>query len=89
MFAEFTILAIALAAFVGAPLWAIVPAAFLLLAIFIFEQRKSIANLAASGTSEMLMATAWVGLRKAFLASGIVYGVGALARLSLVALLPT
>lgn len=87
--AELTIVATALAAFLGAPLWTIIPAAAVLLAIFVFEQRKSIPGLVRLDSSQALMAAARKGARQAVLASGAVYGIGAIARMSLVALMPS
>lgn len=87
--AELTIVATALAAFLGAPLWTIIPAAAVLLAIFVFEQRKSLPDEASLGVPQALVAAARKSARQAVLASGAVYGVGAVARLSLVALMPS
>lgn len=82
MIAYLAILTTALAAFCGAPIWAIIPGAGILLAISISEQRKLSSRFAAIGSSHILLMAAWQSAGHALIASGAAYGLGLLARVS-------
>lgn len=80
MIAYLAILTTALAAFFGAPIWAIIPGAAVLLATSINEQRKLSARFAAVGSSHILAMAAWQSAGHALMASGAAFGMGVLIR---------
>ena len=84
MIAYISILFTALAAFAGAPVYAILPGAAVLLSISLLEQRKLSPRFAAIGASYMLTMAAWQSAGEAFMAAGAAYGIGALVRFGLI-----
>ena len=82
MIAYLAILMTALAAFCGAPVYAIIPGASILLAISVCEQRKLSARFAAIGSSYMLTMAAWQSAGHALMASGAAYALGVIVRVS-------
>lgn len=80
MIAYLSILFTALAAFAGAPLYAILPGAAVLLSISLREQRKLSPRFAAIGASYMLTMAAWQSAGEALIAVGAAYGLGAVVR---------
>lgn len=78
--AYLSILATSLAAFAGAPMWAIVPGTLVLLTISLVEQRKLSPRFAAIGASYMLTIAAWQSAGEALIATGAAFGLGALSR---------
>ena len=80
MIAYLSILATSLAAFAGAPVWAVLPGAMVLLAISLAEQRKFSTRFAAIGASYMLTMAAWQSAGEALITAGAAYGLGALLR---------
>lgn len=82
MIAYLAILTTALAAFFGAPIWAIIPGAAVLLAMSVNEQRKLSARFAAIGSSHILAMAAWQSAGHALMASGAAYLIGTAARLA-------
>lgn len=83
MIAYLAILTTALAAFFGAPIWAIIPGAAVLLATSINEQRKLSARFAAIGSSNILAMAAWQNAGHAVMASGAAWLLGLLVRTSI------
>jgi hypothetical protein len=77
------ILMTAIVALFGAPIWAIVPGASILLAISVIEQRKSAERFAEMSANYLLDMAAWQSVGQAVLASGAAYAVGAISRMSL------
>ena len=77
------IFATSIAAFAGAPVWAIVPGALVLLMISILEQRKLSTRFAAIGASYMLTMAAWESAGNALVATGAAYGLGTVVRIVL------
>jgi hypothetical protein len=77
MIAYLAILTTAIAAFCGAPIWAIIPGAGILLAISVSEQRKLSARFAAIGSSHMLVMAAWQSAGHALMACGAAWALGA------------
>ncbi len=77
MMAYLAILSTALAAFFGAPVWAVVPGAAVLFSISLSEQRKLSARFAAIGSSYMLTMAAWQSAGHALMATGAAWGLGA------------
>ena len=84
MIAYLAILATSLAAFAGAPMWAVLPGALVLLSISLLEQRKLSARFAAIGASYMLTMAAWQSAGEALMAAGAAYGLGAVLRFVLI-----
>jgi hypothetical protein len=82
MTAYLAILTTALAAFIGAPIWAIIPGALVLLTISVSEQRKLASRFAAIGSSHILTMAAWQSAGHALMASGAGYAIGTIAALS-------
>lgn len=80
MIAYLAIVTTALAAFFGAPIWAVIPGAAVLLAISINEQRKLSSRFAAIGSSHILAMAAWQSAGHALMASGAAFGLGKLAQ---------
>jgi hypothetical protein len=76
------ILTTAVFALFGAPVWAILPGASILLAVSLSEQRKLSARFAAIGSSHVLTMAAWQSAGHALMACGAAYGLGTVARLS-------
>lgn len=87
MIAYLAILTTALAAFLGAPVYAIIPGAAVLLAISVNEQRKLSSRFAAIGSSHILAMAAWQSAGHALMASGAAYALGCC--LHLLAVQPT
>ena len=85
MIAYLAILSTALAAFAGAPLWAVMPGTLVLLTISLVEQRKLSSRFAAIGQSHMMTAAALESSANALMATGAAYGLGLLVRVILVA----
>lgn len=83
MIPYFAILTTAIIALFGAPIWAILPGASILLAISINEQRKHASRFAAVGSSYVLQMAIWQSAGHAVLASGAAYAIGAFSRMSL------
>lgn len=79
--AYLSILATSVAGFAGAPIWAVLPGALVLLTISLVEQRKLSARFAAIGASYMLTMAAWQSAGEALVASGAAYGLGAVIRI--------
>lgn len=84
MIAYLSILATSLAAFAGAPVWAVLPGTLVLLSISLLEQRKLSARSAAIGASTMLTMAAWQSAGEALFAAGAAYGLGAVVRATLI-----
>ncbi len=82
MIAFLAILATSLAAFAGAPVWAVIPGVLVLTTISILEQRKLSARFAAIGASYMLTMAAWESAGNALLACGGAYAVGTIVRIA-------
>ena len=82
MIAYLAILSSAVAAFLGAPVWAILPGAAVLLSISLSEQRKLSARFAAIGSSYVLNMAAWQSVGHALAACGAAYALGVLSRLA-------
>jgi hypothetical protein len=80
MIAFLAIFATALAAFAGAPVWAVVPGTLVLLTISLLEQRKLSARFAAIGASYVLTMAAWESAGNALMATGGAYALGAVTR---------
>lgn len=80
MIAYLAIVTTALAAFFGAPIWAVIAGAAVLLAISITEQRKLSSRFAAIGSSHILAMAAWQSAGHALMASGAAYVTGILIR---------
>lgn len=70
------IFATAVAAFAGAPLWAVVPGTLVLLTISLLEQRKFNERFAAIGASYVLRMAAFESATSALMATGGAYVVG-------------
>ena len=83
MIAYLAILTTAFAAFCGAPIWAIIPGASILLAISGSEQRKLSSRFAAIGSSHILAMAAWQSAGHALMACGAAYAIGIASRLAL------
>ena len=82
MIAYLAILTTALAAFCGAPVYAVIPGAAVLLAISLKEQRKLSSRFAAIGSSHVLHMAAWQSAGHALMAGGAAYAIGAASRLA-------
>jgi hypothetical protein len=80
MIAYLSILATSVAAFAGAPMWAVLPGAIVLLSLSLIEQRKLSSRFAAIGASYMLTMAAWQSAGEALIAAGAAYGLGAVTR---------
>ena len=78
MIAYLAILTTALAAFCGAPVYAVIPGAAVLLAISLKEQRKLSSRFAAIGSSYMLTMAAWQSAGHALMAGGAAYALGSM-----------
>ena len=78
-----TILSTAIAALFGAPVWAVLPGAFVLLSISLREQRKLSTRFAAIGLSYVLNMAGWQSAGHALIATGMAYTIGFLSRLAL------
>ena len=76
MLAYFAILFTAVAAFFGAPVWAILPGAAVLLSISLKEQRKLSARFAEIGSSYVLHMAGWQSTGHALAATSAAYGLG-------------
>ena len=70
-----------LAAFAGAPVWAMVPGVLVLLTLSIIEQRKLSTRFAAIGASYMLTMAAWESAGNALVATGAAYGLGMVVKM--------
>ena len=86
MIAFLAILSTALAAFAGAPVWAVVPGTLVLLTISLLEQRKLNARFAAIGASYVLTMAAWESAGNALMATGAAYGLGFILRIGTLAM---
>jgi hypothetical protein len=76
MVAYLAILGTSLAAYVDAPLWAVIPGTLVLLTLSLLEQRKFSARFAAIGASYVLTMAAWQSVGNAFMATSAAYGLG-------------
>ncbi len=83
MIAYLAILSSAVAAFLGAPVWAILPGAAVLLSISLSEQRKLSARFAAIGSSYVLNMAGWQSAGHALAACGMAYALGKFVALQL------
>ena len=82
MVAYCSILFTALAAFFGAPVWAVLPGAAVLLTISLKEQRKLSTRFAAIGSSYVLHMAGWQSAGHALMATGMAYVIGMLSRMA-------
>ncbi len=82
MIAYLAILLTALAAFAGAPVYAVLPGAAILFTIAFREHRHLAARFAAINAAHVLTAAAWQSAGHALIASGAAWGVGLLSRLA-------
>ncbi|MBK9078102.1 MAG: hypothetical protein IPL91_02700 [Hyphomicrobium sp.] len=80
MIAYFAILITALAAFLGAPIWAVLPCAGILLVSSLRELSRFTSRFEAIQSSNILNMAAWQSGGQALLASGAGYALGALSR---------
>ena len=83
MVAYLSILAVAVAAFFGAPVWAMLPGAAILTAISLREHRQLSARFAAINASHVLHMANWQSAGHALMASGAAWGLGILTKLVL------
>ena len=81
MIAYLAILSTAVAAFFGAPVWAILPGAAVLLSISLSEQRKLSARFAAINASYVLDMAHWQSAVHAAMASAGAFAIGWISRL--------
>lgn len=82
MIAYLAILSTALAAFCGAPVWAMLPGAAVLFSISLSEQRKLSSRFAAIGASHVLNMAAWQSAGHALMACAAAFGVGYASRVA-------
>lgn len=82
MIAYLAIVATSFAAYFGAPVWTVVPAALVLLSLSLLEQRKLQANFASLGTYQPLTTAALQSAIHAVAAGGAAYVLGAVCRVA-------
>ena len=87
MIAYCSILAVAVAAFFGAPIWAMIPGAAILTAISLREQRQLSARFAAINASHVLDMANWQSVGDAVLASSAAWALGAGMRLAFISVM--
>ncbi len=80
MIAYLAVLSTALAAFLAAPVWSVVPGAMVLMATSIVAQRKLSTRFASIDSGNNLTMAAWQSVGHAFLASGAAFVLGSLVR---------
>ena len=83
MVAYLSILATAVAAFFGAPVWATLPGAAILTAISLREHRQLSVRFAAINASHVLHMANWQSAGHALMASGAAWGLGAMLHATL------